>query len=128
MIRLSTEYYCQQITSPSQFAFIKRRYILDSAVMLHEVMPQLRKKKMKSVIFKVDYEKAYDSINWGFVEDVLMKKGFDEKIRDWIMSTVKGRRVCINVNRENGSYFKTHRGLRQEDPLSPLLLIWQLMR
>ena len=37
------------------------------------------------------------------------------------MSTVKGGRVCVNINGENGNYFKTHRGLRQGDPLSPLL-------
>ena len=37
------------------------------------------------------------------------------------MSTVKGRRACININDENGLYFKTHRGLRHGDPLSPLL-------
>lgn len=63
--------------------------------MLHEVMHELRKKKMKSVIFKVDCEKAYDSIHWGFVENVLMKKGFDEEIRGWIMSTVKGGGGCV---------------------------------
>jgi len=37
------------------------------------------------------------------------------------MSTIRGGRICVNVNGENGNYFKTHRGLRQGDPLSPLL-------
>lgn len=37
------------------------------------------------------------------------------------MSTVKSGKVCININGENGPYFRNHRGLRQGDPLSPLL-------
>ena len=75
------------------------------------------------VIFKIDFEKAYDSIHWDFVEDILGKKGFDQQLRQWIMGYVRGGKVCININGENGSYSTTHRGLRQGDPLSPLLFI-----
>lgn len=52
---------------------------------------------------------------------MLTKKGFGQQLKNWIMSTVKGGRVCIQINGKNGPYFKTHRGLRQGDPLSPLL-------
>ena len=55
------------------------------------------------------------------MEEVLTRKGFDPKLKHWIMSTIKGGKVCINISGENGPYFKTHRGLRQGDPLSPLL-------
>jgi hypothetical protein len=40
------------------------------------------------VIFKIDFDKAYDSIRWDFVEKVLTRKGFDSRLRGWIMSTV----------------------------------------
>jgi hypothetical protein len=109
------------LINPSQTAFIRGRYIGDGAVILHEVMHELRKRKGAGVIFKIDFEKAYDSIRWEFVEEVLAKKGFDNKLRGWIMSTVRGGKVCVNINGGNGPYFKTHRGLRQGDPLSPLL-------
>ena len=72
-------------------------------------------------MFKIDFEKANDSVNWNFVEEVLTKKGFGEKSHHWIMSTIRGGKVCVNINNENENYFKTHRGLRQGDPLSPLL-------
>jgi hypothetical protein len=58
--------------------------------MLHEIMHELKKKKMPGVILKIDFEKAYDNIRWDFVEEVLIKKGFDSKLRGWIMSTVRG--------------------------------------
>lgn len=80
----------QKIVDPCQTAFIKGRLIVDGAVMLHEVLHELRMKKQKGVVMKIDFEKAYDSIRWDFVEEVLIRKGFCSKIRDWIMSTVRG--------------------------------------
>ena len=70
---------------------------------------------------KIDFEKAYDSVKWDFVEEVSRRKAFEDHLVNWIMGTVKGGRVCININGADGVYFKTHRGLRQGDPLSPLL-------
>ena len=89
--------------------------------MLHEIVHDIKVKKKQGVLFKIDFEKAYDSIKWEFVEEVLTRKGFDPKVRHWIMSTVRGGKVCIDINGENSSYFTTHRGLRQGDPLSPML-------
>ena len=54
---------------------------------------------------KLDYEKAYDRVNWNFLEEVLQTRGS----------------VCVRLNDENGPYFSTSKGLRQGDPLSPLL-------
>jgi len=73
------------------------------------------------VILKIDFEKAYDSVDWDFVKGILKRKELPKQMVDWIMSTVRRGRVCININGENGPYFKTHKGLRQGDPLSPLL-------
>ena len=75
------------------------------------------------MIFIIDLEKAYDSVKWRFVEEVLNRKSFDEQLIRKIMSTMRGGRVCININGDNGPYFKTHRGLAQGDPLSSLLFI-----
>ena len=58
--------------------------------MLHEIVHDIKVKKKQGVLFKIDFEKAYDSIKWEFVEEVLTRKGFDLKVRHWIMSTVRG--------------------------------------
>jgi mannosylglycoprotein endo-beta-mannosidase len=42
------------------------------------------------VIFKIDFEKAYDSVRWDFVEEVLYRKGFNKKLKEWVMSMVRG--------------------------------------
>ena len=54
--------------------------------MLHEVMHELSSKKLKGILLKIDYEKAYDIINWNFVEEV-PRKGFDPWLQSWIMKT-----------------------------------------
>ena len=70
---------------------------------------------------KIDFEKAYDRVSWVFLEKVLIGRGFPHKWINWVMRTIKGGQVCVNVNGERSPYFRTFRGLRQEDPLSPLL-------
>lgn len=110
-----------KIISRSQSAFIKGRYILDSAVILREVLHELRVKKMSGVIMKIDFEKAYDRINWDFLEEVMRLKGFHEQFIKWVMLSVKTGRVSININGNVGSYFRTYRGLRQRDPISLIL-------
>ena len=89
--------------------------------MLHEIVHELQTKKMEGVILKIDFEKAYDSISWDFVEEMMTSKGFYQKLRDWIMSSVRGGRVCININGQNGPYFKTQRA-ETRGPIVPSTL------
>lgn len=52
-----------KIVDIEQTAFIKVRYILDGVVILHETLHELRRSKQKGVVFKIDFEKAYDSVS-----------------------------------------------------------------
>lgn len=67
-----------KIISKSQTAFVKGRNILEGVVVLHEVIHELKRSKRKGVIFKIDFEKAYDNIKWSFVQEVLSGKGFPD--------------------------------------------------
>nr|GFA75764.1 RNA-directed DNA polymerase, eukaryota [Tanacetum cinerariifolium] len=66
----------EDIESEVQLAFVAGRQILDGLFILNEVLHWCSKKKQKSLIFKVDFEKAYDSVRWDFLDDVLKKFGF----------------------------------------------------
>lgn len=70
---------------------------------------------------KLDFEKAYDSVNWNFLFTMLRRFGCGRKWVFWIKACVTSATLSILINGSLSSEFKMERGLRQGDPLSPLL-------
>ena len=76
---------------------------------------------MDGVLLKIDFEKAYDKVNWNFLQQVMRMKGFDPVWCEWVNQFVSRGSVGVKVNDDIGHYFQTRKGLRQGDPLSPTL-------
>nr|GEX71075.1 RNA-directed DNA polymerase, eukaryota [Tanacetum cinerariifolium] len=111
------------IVNEVQSAFITERQILDGPCILNEVIQWFKLKKKRSLIFKVDFEKAYDSVRWDFLDDVLKKFGFENKWCAWIQSCLKSSRGSIIINGSPTEEFQFFKGLKQGDLLSPFLFI-----
>jgi len=111
----------QRIVAPTQSAFIKGRYILESVVVAHELVHSVHQSGEPGIILKLDYEKAYDRVSWSFLFDMLEARGFDPVWINWVKHIVEGGSLGIMVNGEESSYFKPGKGLSQGDPLSPFL-------
>lgn len=60
----------------SQYGFIKERFILDSFMALHKTLHEVRKKNQCGILLKIDFEKAYDKVNWHFLHQMMVAKGF----------------------------------------------------
>jgi hypothetical protein len=69
-IRLSL--VAHRTISPAQMAFIKGRFIQDGPLALHEIIHELKTKKLPAVLLKLDFEKAYDRVSWDFLQEVLL--------------------------------------------------------
>lgn len=71
------------------FSFIGGRYILDGVIIANETVDFLKKTNKKCLIFKVDFEKAFDRINWKYLLNVMKLMGFGEKWCKWIEACLK---------------------------------------
>jgi mannosylglycoprotein endo-beta-mannosidase len=94
---------------------------MEGAVILHETIHELHSKKQDGVIFKIDFEKAYDKVKWSFLQQTLRMKEFSQKWCTWVEKFMHGGNVNIKINDQLGSYSQTRKGLWQGDSMSPIL-------
>ena len=110
-----------RVISQYQSAFIKGRFILDGILSLHEIVHDLHARRAKAIILKLDFEKAYDSVSWPFLKQVLLAKGFDGAYVHRVMQLVSGGHTAVLVNGFISNFFANGRGLCQGDPASLVL-------
>ncbi|GJX42038.1 putative RNA-directed DNA polymerase, eukaryota, reverse transcriptase zinc-binding domain protein [Tanacetum coccineum] len=110
------------IVSINQSAFVPGRGIFDNILLTQELMRNYhRRRGLPRCAFKVDIQKAYDTVDWKFLETILVGFGFHPKMVQWIMVCVSGASYSISVNGNVHGWFKGKRGLRHGDLLSPYL-------
>ncbi|GKV25593.1 hypothetical protein SLEP1_g35004 [Rubroshorea leprosula] len=117
-----------KIIGEQHMAFIEGRQMMDGVVIANEVIAnevidEAKRKRKKSFLFKVDFEKAYDKVSWDFIDYMLMRMGFTVTWRKWIKECLQTSMISILVNGSPTQQFPVSKGIRQGDPLSPFLFL-----
>ncbi|XP_057452893.1 uncharacterized protein LOC130744751 [Lotus japonicus] len=122
--------FLNRLIGPMQSSFLPGRGTTDNVFLAQEIMHYMNSScsRKGSLAFKIDLEKAYDSVSWSFLRETLDMFGFPNALRDLIMCCVTSSRLSILWNGARLPAFSPGRGLRQGDPLSPYLFVMCMER
>jgi hypothetical protein len=111
------------MVSLNQSAFIKKRFIQDNFMLVQQTARFLHQQKQPCLLLNLDISKAFNSVSWAFLLEVMKKLGFGTIWCDMISGLLVTSSTQIMLNGVPGDFISHRRGLRQGDPLSPILFI-----
>ena len=90
---------------------------------MYDILHYTEEKNIPGLLLLIDFEKAFDSLSWSFINKVLKLFNFGPSIRNWITVLYKTSRSAVTQCSCLSDFFKLERGCRQRDPISPYLFI-----
>jgi len=112
-----------ELIHTNQTGYVKGRFIGEVARSIIDVMEYTKQQNIPGILLFIDFEKAFDSIDWNFMLKCLDAFGFGPTLIRWVETFYRDITSCVLNNGICTPYFELQRGVRQGDSLSPYLFI-----
>jgi retron-type reverse transcriptase len=112
-----------RIIHKNQYGFLKGRNIQDCLAWAFEFIHQCVASNQEIMLLKLDFAKAFDTIDHSAMLSIMKQMGFDRKWLKWIQLIFSSGKSAVLLNGVPGRQFFCKRGVRQGDPLSPLIFV-----
>jgi hypothetical protein len=115
--------HISKLIHSDQTGFIQGRYIGENIFKLMNIIDHAEEENLEALFVSVDFEKAFDLLEWHFVEKTLFFFNFGQSVVKWVHCLYNNISSCVINNGWASSFFGLSRGMRQGCPLSPYLFI-----